>query len=109
MVEDPTATELPEQLREYFWDYNPDQISWDRNRHTIILRLLARGGMPSIRWLRKHMSDDEIREFIIRRRGRGIDPRRLRFWSVLVGIPGPDVDEWIEGARRNPWHSRTHA
>lgn len=52
------------------------------------------------------MSDEEIREFIVRRRGRGISPRRLRFWSLLVDIPHRDVDEWIEAARRNPWQNR---
>jgi len=55
------------------------------------------------------MSDDEIRDFIVRRRGRGIDPRRLRFWGLLVGVPRHEVDEWIAAARHNPWHDRTHA
>lgn len=108
MAEKGTTIDLPEQLRACFWDYDPDQISWERSRHTIILRLLASGGMHAVRWLREQMSDDEIREFIVRRRGRGIEPRRLRFWSVLVGIPRCEVDEWLDAVRRNPWHNRMH-
>lgn len=100
--------ELPDELRAFFWDYDTDRLSWERNRHTIVLRLLEKGGMHAVRWLREHMSDGEIREFIVRRRGRGISPQRLRFWSLLVDIPRREVDEWIETARRNPWQKRTH-
>lgn len=108
MAEEHTTVDLPEQLRACFWDYDPERLSWERSRHTIVLRLIEKGGMAAVLWLRVHMSDDEIRDFIVRRRGRGIDPRRLRFWSLLVGIPRDEVDGWIEAARRNPWHNRTH-
>lgn len=71
------TSNLPEELRAFFWDYDPELLSWDRNRHVIVLRLLEKGGMQAVRWLRAHLTDDEIRAFILRRRGRGIDPRRL--------------------------------
>ena len=97
---------LPDDLREFFCDYDAVHLSWDRSRHTIVLRLLEKGGMHAVRWLRQQMSDEEIREFIVRRRGRGISPRRLRFWSLLVDIPHCDVDAWIEAARHDPWQNR---
>lgn len=107
MAETQAKRELPDDLRRLFWDYDSEQLSWDDSRHTIMLRLLEKGGLRAVRWLRGHMSDGEIREFIVRRRGRGISPRRLRFWSLLVDIPRGDVDEWIEDARHNPWQNRT--
>jgi len=64
--------------------------------------------MDAVQWLREHMSDEEIRDFLARRRGRGISPRRLRFWGLVLGIPRNKVDEWIAAARANPWHRRTH-
>ena len=108
MAEDQKTVDLPDELRTLFWDYDLERISWAESRHTIVLRLLEKGGMQAVRWLRERMSDDEIREFLVRRRGRGIDPRRLRFWSLLLGIPRSEVDEWIEAARQNPWYRRTH-
>lgn len=108
MTDQHGTTELPERLRGYFWDYDADRLTWERSRHTIVLRLLQSGGMDAVKWLREHMSDEEIREFMVRRRGRGISPRRLRFWGLVVGIPGSQVDEWIAVARANPWHRRTH-
>lgn len=107
MAREQATVELPEQLRTLFWDYGPGQISWEKTRHTIVLRLLEKGGMPAIRWLREQMSDDELRAFLVRRRGRGISPRRLRFWGLIVDLPRSEVDEWIETARRNPWYNRT--
>lgn len=107
MVDDPTTVDLPDELRDLFWDRGPERLTWEHSRPTIVFRLLEKGGMEAVRWLRSHMSDEEIREFIVRRRGRGISPRRLRFWSLIVDIPRPEVDRWIETARRNPWHNRT--
>lgn len=107
MQEEQDPVSLPEELRVHFWDYDPHRLSWEEGRHTIVRRLLESGGMQAVRWLREHLSNEEIRDFIVERRGRGISPRRLRFWSLIVGIPREDVDEWVESFRRNPWHTRT--
>ena len=106
MADRQATLDLPDDLRALFWDYDAEHLSWESSRHIIVLRLLEKGGMHAVRWLRQQMTDEEIREFIVRRRGRGISPRRLRFWSLLVDIPHRDVDEWIEAARRNPWQNR---
>lgn len=108
MVDGQATVDLPDELKDLFWDHDLERLSWERSRHTIVFRLLEKGGMQAVHWLRRRLSDEEIRDFIVRRRGRGISPRRLRFWSLLVDIPRPDVDEWVETARRNPWHNRTH-
>jgi hypothetical protein len=106
MPNEDTTTELPAAFREYFWEYSAEDLTWERSRHTIVLRLLQSGGMNAIAWLRCRMSDAEIREFIERRQGRGISPRRLRFWALVLGIPRERVDGWIVSAQHNPWHQR---
>ncbi len=100
---------IPQEIQGYFWEYDADGLSWESSRHTITLRLLQAGGLQATLWLRAQLSDEEIRAFIVRRRGRGIDPRRLRFWAVLVGLPTGQVDEWIATARENPWYQRTRS
>jgi hypothetical protein len=107
--EEPTTADLPEDFRQYFWDYDWNRLSWERSRYTIVLRLIEVGDTGAIRWLRERMTDDEICDFIIRRRGRGISPPRLRLWSLLVGVPSGDIERWIQAARRNPWYKRTHS
>lgn len=107
MPHEPQAEELSELLRRYFWDYDPERLSWEASRHTIVLRLLQSGGWDAVRWLRAHVSSEELREFLVRRRGRGIDPKRLRFWGLILDLPREQVDEWVEAARSNPWYQRT--
>lgn len=98
---------LPDRLQQYFWEYPDETLDWEHHRHTVVLRLLQAGGMDAVEWLRQQMSDDEIRDFIVHRQGRGIDPRRLRFWALVLAIPRAEVDRWISEARSNPWSRRT--
>lgn len=107
MLDKHASAELPAHLRGYFWEYDAESLEWERSKHIIVLRLLQSGGMDTVTWLRSRLSDDEIRDFIARRQGRGIDPRRLRFWGVVLNLPRPTVDRWIAAARTNPWNQRT--
>lgn len=104
---DSPPEDLSALLRRYLWEYDPDRLSWDENRHTILLRLLQAGGWDAVKWLRAHAGDQQIRDFIVRRRGRGLDPKRLRFWELVLDLPSTQVDEWIAAARADPWHQRT--
>jgi len=100
------SVDLPELLGRYFWDYAPGRLTWPESRYTIIWRLLEKGGFEAVHWLRENVGDEGIRDFIIERRGRGIDPQWLRYWEPIVGLPKEAVDGWIEIAMRNPWYNR---
>ncbi len=100
-------TVIPDHLRRYFWEYDPERLSLNESRHTILLRLLQEGGLDAVQWLRQNAGDDEIRTLLTRRRGRGISPKRLRFWALLLGLPDAQVDGWLAAQRSNPWNQRT--
>lgn len=100
------SPDLGELLRRYLWEYDPARLSWETSRHTIVSKLLQVGGWDAVRWLRAHLTDDELREFLVRRRGRGLDPRRLRFWALILDLPRDQVDAWIAAARANSWEQR---
>lgn len=108
MPSDSPPPVVPDRLHQYFWEYSQDRLDWAQNRHTVILRLLQAGGMDAVQWLREQISDEEIRDFLVRRQGRGIDPRRLRFWALVLDIPRTEVDRWIGVEKSNPWSRRTH-
>jgi len=42
-----TKTALPERLRELFWEYPFDEMSWEEDRDLVIGRVLSRGGLMS--------------------------------------------------------------
>jgi hypothetical protein len=107
MPSNPGPAELTEGLKRYFWDYDPARLSWDHSRHTIVARLIEAGGFDAVRWLLDHLSDEELRDYLIRRGGRGIAPERLRFWGLILDLPRTQVDEWIAAQRSNPWQRRT--
>jgi hypothetical protein len=108
-VENEHPVELPELLGRYFWDYAPGRLTWPENRHTIVGRLLEAGGLDAVRWLRRTIGDQEIRDFLVEHRGRGMDPKRLRYWELILGLREEQVDGWIEAALASPWYGRTNA
>lgn len=98
--------ELPEELRRYFQEYDGRRLSWEESRPTIVGRLLEAGGWDAVQWLRAHLGEEELTGFIQRRGGRGISPRRLRFWGLILDIPRDRVDRWIAAQQAEPWGQR---
>jgi len=101
-----TNIQLPDTLRPLFWDCDFDALAWDKHHAFIIRRVLDRGGWDDIRRLRGAAGDDAIRQWFLRKRGRGLDPRKLRFWEVILDLPKEDVDKWVAEARKTTWHGR---
>ena len=97
---------LPESLESLFWDCDPHTLTWERNRSFIIRRILDRGSWDAIRWLRQAVGDQAIREWFLTKCGRGLDPRKLRFWGLILDLPEHKVDEWVREAEQSTWHQR---
>jgi hypothetical protein len=97
---------LPAQIRSLFWDLDPRELRWDRDQEQIIGRVLASGSWDSVTWLRKRAGDDAVREWIERHQGRGLSPRQLRFWELILDLPHRRVDEWLRSERRQVWDRR---
>jgi DNA-binding transcriptional ArsR family regulator len=100
------ATPLPRALRAFFWDYRFDQLTWVADRELVTRRLLTHGSWEAITWLRRKMGDGELRKWLIAHRGRGLSPRQLRFWSLVLAIPHRQVKTWVQTERTNPWSGR---
>jgi hypothetical protein len=97
---------LPQSLREYFWDYPFDQLSWERDRDLVIRRLLMTGSWETLRWLRRQVGDAALRNWLIVRRGRGLTARQLRFWGLILNLPRKEVNVWVKAARSGTWSRR---
>jgi hypothetical protein len=97
---------LPEHLRPLFWDHEFGRLAWPADRDLIVARVLERGGDDGIRWLLHTVGEPDLRNWIVRRSGRGLDARRLRFWQVILDIPEDQVTRWIEAVQAEPWTRR---
>jgi hypothetical protein len=98
---------LAECLRPLFWDVRFADLSWPANQEYIVARVLQHGSLPAVRWLRARMPDSDLVAYLVRRRGRGLGARQLRFWQVLLSIPDEIARPWIDAARSGPWAQRT--
>ncbi len=92
-------TRLPESMREFFWDYPFEALSWEQDQELIIRRLLASGSWSAITWLRHRIGDEALRQWLIERRGRGLSARQLRFWSLILNLRRTRVNAWIRSTK----------
>lgn len=97
---------LPEALRPLFWDYEFARLSWEADRDLVIARVLASGDWAAVCWLRVQITPTALRAWIEQRRGRGLDPPRLRFWQLVLGLRRRTVDAWIADLARDSWLHR---
>ena len=98
--------ELPCVLESLFWDCDFRALSLQTNLSFIIRRILDRGNWDEITWLRRTVGDPAIRDWLLRKGGGDLDPRRLRFWGVILDLPEAEVDGWVHSARQSTWHGR---
>ena len=94
---------LPKSLRPYFWDYSFSSLSLLEDKELIIRRLLTNGSWDTICWLRKQIGDQELRDWLLAHKGRGLSPRQLRFWGVIYELPARRVNGWVRDAQNGVW------
>jgi hypothetical protein len=68
--------------------------------------MLSNGSWNAVRWLRKRLGDDELREWLINHRGRGLTAQQLRFWGVLHDLPAGQVNQWVKTTQTGAWGKR---
>src|SRR5437879_2995997 len=91
----PKGTKLPETLRPFFPDHDFDRLSWKADRDLIIGRILKDGDWKSLGWLRRRFPDDELRTWLLERRGSELSSKHLRFWELILKLPRRQVNSWL--------------
>ena len=98
---------LPKSLKTYFWDYPFSKLSLSTDRDLVIRRVLSSGSWEAVRWLRKKIGDENLKKWLIAHKGRGLSPRQLRFWELILDLPKRQVNAWVKAARENEWNKRS--
>ena len=97
-------TPLPDNLLPFFWDYPSAKLSLKTDQSLIIRRILTHGSWDSILWLRSNVGDQTLKEWLISHRG--LSPRQLRFWGLILDLPLHQIDLWVQTAVDTPWGQR---
>lgn len=82
----------PSGIRALLWDLDPHLIRVDQDSGSIIPRVMITDDPDLLRWLRKHIGDAKIKEWILARRGGGIGDFDLYPWTILLGVSEDAVD-----------------
>jgi hypothetical protein len=94
------------RVAKYFWDVDVSALSWEQNQNFIIRRILQTGDLESLRWLRARLGDTGMREWIVSHNARGLTPRQIRYWALILDIMPALADEWVETALATNWEQR---
>lgn len=76
--------QLPEYLRPYFWDVNFDLLNFKKSKTFILKRVLDRGDIRALGWMRRNYTNQEIEKLILTTRD--ISPKTANFWALFLGI-----------------------
>lgn len=93
-------------VSKFFWDIDISALSWERDQDFIIRRLLQSGDSQSLHWLRSQINDHDLKEWIIRHNGRGLSPRQIRYWALMLEIEPALADGWVKSVADLPWEKR---
>lgn len=92
---------FPPEVRRLLWDIDPDALDLDLERHLdyLIERVMTRGSLAAMRWLRAHVPRETLADFLCRR-GDRLSPRDRSYWRLVSGMPPRDEPP---GGGRPPW------
>lgn len=97
---------LPKSLKPFFWDYPFSKLSIKTDRDLIIRRILSSGSWDAVLWLKKKIGEEKLKKWLIAHQGRGLSPRQLRYWELILDLPKRQVNAWVKAAKESEWGKR---
>lgn len=76
---------IPKSLSQYFWDVDIDKLDPQKKPYFIISRLLDRGNLEAVRWVRSHYPSKIIKETL--QKYRDFSLKSASFWSLVYQVP----------------------
>jgi len=80
---------IPNDLRSFFWDVNPDHFNPREYPEYAIARILELGTEAAVAWMKATFTEEEIKKVI--REHRHLSPRSANYWALIYGIPTEEV------------------
>lgn len=77
---------LPPEVERLLWDVDPRTIDLVVHRDFVIERVMTRGGLVAMRWLRTVVERDVLADFLARK-GQRLSPRDRAYWRLVCGLP----------------------
>lgn len=102
----PPVSHWPPEVRALFWDTDIARIRPGVHRAFVVQRVLEAGGIAALRWLRESVRDGELARHLQANSGRGLTPRRLRYFELTLRLKRARVTAWIRAQGDSPTPGR---
>jgi len=80
---------IPKSLHRYFWDVDVEKLDPKKKPYFVINRLLDKGNLEAVRWVRENYKEEQIKETF--KKMRDFNAKVGRFWSLFLNIPREQV------------------
>ena len=80
---------LPASLHFFFWDCDAKKLNPGKKPYFVINRLLDKGNLEAVRWVRRNFPEELIVETI--KKMRDFSPLTAVFWSRIYNIPREQI------------------
>lgn len=81
------------------WDVDPDGVDIVVHGDFVIERVMSRGSLAAMRWLRATFTRDMLADFL-RRKAHRLSPRDRSYWRLVCELPEEDQEA---GGGRPAW------
>ena len=95
---------LPPEFYFFFWDIDPNKLDPSKKPYYVINRLLDKGNLEAVRWVRRNFPEDLIVETI--KKMRDMSFKTAMFWGRFLNISMEDIkcmQEPYRSMRRMHW------
>lgn len=92
---------LPPAVESLLWGVDVHALDLAKHRDFVFERIMCRGSLDAMRWLRATYSCEELAAFL-EAHGTRIPPRDRAYWRLVAGLPPSDEP----GGARPAWIGR---
>lgn len=79
-----TPRRIPEELEGFFWDVNVKKLDPSKKPYFVIQRLLDKGNVQAVRWVRQNYTPQDIAETFYHMRD--FRTKVGRFWEAFLDL-----------------------
>jgi hypothetical protein len=87
---------IPREIAAYFWDVDLASLDLVKHEDYVIERLMSRGDLQAMAWLRANIDVAALQSFLRRRGRQRLAPRELAYWALICDV---DIDSGPGGGR----------
>ncbi len=95
---------IPASLHQFFWDIDVTKLDPEKKPYFVIARLLDKGNVEAVKWVRRNFNAEAIRETLQNYRDFSLQTATL--WGLIYKVPKTQIkcfQEPYRSTRKTLW------